>query len=45
MLFKILLRDKLPKPFNTFKQAGDFEKMIATYNQSESVIFKKSRVS
>ena len=30
--------------FNTFKQAGDFEKMIATYNQSESVIFKKSPV-
>lgn len=30
--------------FNTFKQAGDFEKMITTYNQSESVIFKKSPV-
>lgn len=30
--------------FNTFKQAGDFEKMITTYNQSESEIFKKSPV-
>ncbi|MEI7765468.1 MAG: TRAFs-binding domain-containing protein [bacterium] len=30
--------------FNTFKQAGDFEKMITTYNQSESIIFKKSPV-
>jgi|GEM_PF-2881715 len=30
--------------FNTFKQAGDFEKMVTIYNQSESVIFKKSPV-
>ncbi len=30
--------------FNTFKQVGNFEKMISVYNQTESMIFKKSPV-
>lgn len=30
--------------FNSYKRAGDFQKMVDVYNQSESTVFKKSPV-